>query len=130
MDVSNYIKKCHTLAVQNGWWINLPHIEPDRSEFIADKIDLIAGEGAEMVEAIRRGKKADLVSYSNAQKSFKRQFGEDAYSPDFFKIFIKDSLADELADVFIKTCDIMGFCDITEFVKVDKEIEKTKKAMH
>jgi len=104
MNINEYIKKCHELAVNNGWWEQLPENEPGRSEFIADKIDLIASEGAEMVEAMRGNRYADINGKGN--DIFK------GYSEKLaFKENIKDTFEDELADVFIRTCDIMGFYD-------------------
>lgn len=70
--------------------------------WINDKIDLIAGEGAEAVEAIRNGRRCNF-NYKNQDISNTVDF------IPYFKEHIKDSLEDETADIAIRTMDLMGF---------------------
>ena len=109
--INEYIKKCHEASKSNGW-SDLPESEPERSEWLADKIDLIASEGAEYIEGIRSGKSANINLYLGTI-----EMEEELSSPsvflsikiEIFERFIKDTQSDELADIFIRTCDLMGF---------------------
>ncbi len=100
--INKYIEKCHRLAKQAGWWSEIPESEPKRSEWLADKIDLIASEGAEMIEATRENRYTEIgMTIENLNNS--------TNGLEVFRDHIKDTFEDELADIFIRTCDLMGF---------------------
>jgi hypothetical protein len=142
--INEYIKKCHELAESAGWWDDLPYVpnpagaqsfentksfigaNEKRNQWLARKIDLIAGEGAEAVEALRKGRRADRDKYewhTNEFKRLAREMNEDLWEgghgsaeewlefklKSCFEKYIKDSFSDEIADIFIRTCDLMGF---------------------
>lgn len=130
--MQNLVNRCHGDAKEAGWWNDIPAMgaydpdgecsscdfnhygacssiygeecESNRLVFLADKIDLIAGEGAEAVEALRGNRRADwgnLLSdlWDNGDPTW----------ISFFKSDIKDTFEDEVADIAIRTMDLMGF---------------------
>lgn len=115
--IEYFIEKCHKLATENGWWDDLPelkngeHWNRERNSWIADKVELIENEAAEAVEALRDNKIADFSKYNEdleRRKITMREKGEDGFNKTSFKNIIKDTFEDEIADVFIRTCDIIG----------------------
>lgn len=78
-----------------------------RNEWLADKIDLISGEGAEAIEALRKGRRAGRDEFEQLKSYPKKD--HDKWIVDTFKWHIKDSFEDEVADIYIRTCDLMGF---------------------
>lgn len=122
-DFNKLIPEIHGYAKEAGWWDDFPNKQCDyclssdsytacycheqadaQQEFLNDKIDLIAGEGAEAVEALRCGRrKADRDEY---EAECRRSPLE---SPGFFEWHIKDTFPDEIADIAIRTMDLMGF---------------------
>lgn len=69
--------------------------------FMCQKIVLVMSELSEAVEAMRKGKKADVESYnSDIEKGIEFETA--------FKDHIKDSFEDEIADARIRIDDLMG----------------------
>ena len=78
---------------------------------------LIICEVAEVIEADRRGKHADLRTYNFESFSMPEKF-----RPDLFERKIKDTVEDELADVCIRVLDFMGLEHIE--LNVDRYLEE------
>lgn len=96
-----YVAKCHDLAKENGWWDDFPGHSSGRlsSDYVDTKIDLVACEGAEFVEAMRTDRTANYTMY---------MMGREHDPRGAFKQNIKDTLQDELADIAIRIMDLMG----------------------
>lgn len=85
------IELCHQAAVENGWW--------ETPAPLPDLLFLIISELGEAIDAYRNGRfttsKASLSTfYLNFESDFKAQ--------------VKDTFEDEVADAYIRTCDVLG----------------------
>lgn len=58
---------------------------------------LIVSELGEALEADRKGRRADMVSYAEADST-----------PEAFKAYVKDTFEDEMADTIIRIFDFCG----------------------
>jgi len=111
-DTAIFLEKvtdCFYAAKENKWWDNdMKKIDDDwanLSEIIDNKTNLIASEAMEMFECMRNGSyakpKSDIyLDYEN--------MATDLYA-SLFKEHVKDTYEDELADVYIRVCDLVGF---------------------
>ena len=111
MNHNENIKKCHKAAIDNGWWDECPPNGPLRAPWIADKVDLIASEGAEAIEAIRSNRYADVKRFNENIEEFKSPEYFHNHKIFCFQSFIKDTFEDEITDIYIRACDLMGFYD-------------------
>lgn len=87
MDYNKLAKEAHANAVKHGFW----EMQVSRMHCLM----LIISEIGEMVEADRRGRRANYAEY-------KGNGGKD------FEALIKDTVEDEMADVVIRLCDLAG----------------------
>lgn len=87
MDFNKLSKEAHANAVKHGFW----EIHVSKMHCLM----LIISEIGEMVEADRRGRRANYAEY-------KGNGGKD------FEALIKDTVEDEMADVVIRLCDLAG----------------------
>ena len=95
----------YKIAVAHGW-----HEKKLPDEHF---LMLIVCELAEVVEADRKGRRADSVQYLEdlGAASSNKTMSCDSYrkyKSDVFALWIKDSVEDELADVFIRCLDLAG----------------------
>ena len=101
------IKEAHENAVKHGFWEE----NPSNEHFLC----LILCELAEAVEAKRKERQANWDAYSrNVEASGMPQNSSelaDVWQRILlyeFKFYIKDSVGDELADAYIRMCDLAG----------------------
>lgn len=87
MDYNKLAKEAHENAVKHGFW--------EMSVGKMHCLMLIISEIGKMVEADRRGMRANYAGYN----------GKCGRS---FSAFIKDTLEDKMADVVIRLCDLAG----------------------
>jgi NTP pyrophosphatase (non-canonical NTP hydrolase) len=106
MDINKLIKDCHTIALEKGFWKS--------SQNIKEKLMLIISECGETLEAHRKNKCADLKSYDE------QIVNEDSIV--IFKKYIKDTIEDEIADIFIRLFDLCGYLKIEFIEKEYKDI--------
>lgn len=97
----------HTNAVRHGWWENQ----------LSDEhyLTLVISELAEAVEADRKDSKADKESFeitlADWQDEAEREADPEQWRYEFnaaFGSYIKDTVADELADTVIRLLDLAG----------------------
>ena len=95
--INNYIERAYAISAEHGF-----HDEPLSVEHL---LMLVLGEVGEIVEADRRGRRADVDAMMEQRSAY----------PDFkerFVAFVKDTLEDEIADVAIRLFDLCGEKDL------------------
>lgn len=90
MNFNKLAKESHANAVKHGFW--------EKRESNEHCLMLVVSEIGEMVEAHRAGKRANLEVYNDGTFN----------SSENFKVLIKDTLEDEMADVAIRLGDLAG----------------------
>ena len=90
MNFNKLAKESHANAVKLGFW--------EKRESNEHCLMLVVSEIGEMVEAHRAGKRANLEVYNDGTFN----------SSENFKVLIKDTLEDEMADVVIRLGDLAG----------------------
>ena len=85
-------EKAHKTAVEHGFY---EEVKPD-----AFYLGLVMSEAGEAINADRKGKHADT-------KRFEENPGKWAFDLNF-RIYIKDSVEDEIADIVIRLLDFAG----------------------
>jgi len=115
------ILKFHAQSVKNGFYDDYPTQESRQTEeYICSRAMLIAGEIAEAYEAHREGRidvSADvfntLQSILDAQKLpiYADVQGLPSYA-DAYKAYVKGTVAEELADTYIRICCVAGSVEI------------------
>lgn len=108
--IKEWSNKCHSLAVEKGFW-NDP--DPDRA------LLLILSELMEGFEAYRKDKRWNNVDIE------KMNIDDFQDYRDLFEHYQKDTFEDELADVFIRTVDLIGYYNVFN----EKVYEQYKKQM-
>lgn len=103
MNYNELSKKAYANSVKHGFRDNKPSNE--------HSLMLIVTEVAEMVEADRKNKRADRKSFETLRDMVFRR-GDfkktDELHDQPFKVHIKDTLEDEMADVAIRLFDLAG----------------------
>lgn len=102
---SELIDRCHAGSRNKGFWDE----RPDAGQ----QLMLMAGEIAEAQEADRKGRVANLkgmhaeIDYIQSMHDEESNWGIQRFASSFVSM-VKDSLADELADAYIRGCDFIG----------------------
>lgn len=115
--LAKYCKECHEIAKSKGFW------NSDNRNF-GELLMLIVSELGECLEAHRKGRWAFLDLYKRELKA--NEF-ESA-----FKLQIKDSVQDELADTFIRLFDLCEALDIDieRFIDLKMKYNQTREKLH
>lgn len=99
MNIQQLCKDAHQNSVDHGFYDKV-------NQNVAEKLMLIVSELSEALEAHRCGRFADFKRYDAFKKvdssACNRIFGQD----------IKDTFEDEIADVFIRLCDLCEWMEI------------------
>ena len=99
----NYLKeladKIHDNSVNKGFW----------NTELSDEhcLCLVVSELMEAVEADRKEKYADIEKFKDRTINFDEK-KYSVYSENYFKLFIKDTVQDELCDAYIRLLDLVG----------------------
>ena len=111
MNIREWQKEAHTLAVEKGWWDGVDIRDPN---VIAAKLALIHSEVSEALECVRDGE-IDL-----------------RFVTDRFGNMKPEGLGTELADVVIRVLDLAGALGIglQEVMAVKHEFNRTRKHRH
>ncbi len=139
MQINELVRQAHENAVEKGFWegyndiedairakyygtcdVNIP-VKYARNTEIMSKLMLIVSELGESVEALRNNKRARLFDIDKEQ-----------LEPFEFERLVKDTFEDEIADVFIRLCDLVGFMgfDIERHIQLKMEYNKTRSKLH
>jgi len=104
------IESLHGQSVKNGFYDDYPTQESRRSEeFICSRAMLISGELAEAYEAYRSGKiDADKQVCEALSKGIDIKQDDIPRYAMLYKEYIKGTVAEELADVYIRICCVAG----------------------
>src|SRR5574344_1689822 len=97
---NSLIREAHSNAVKHGFW------EGGNSDM--HYLCLVLCELAEAVEAKRKNKQAQWKMFEWQSKREQPAGNEQAHWVFCFQQFVKDSLGDELADAYIRMCDLAG----------------------
>jgi NTP pyrophosphatase (non-canonical NTP hydrolase) len=98
MELNELLIKVHQNAKSKGFW-------DDENPNIPERLALIHSEVSEALEALRKSHFADVE-----QHSMNLSQGEQFDSS--FRVAIKSSFEDELADVIIRVLDLCGYMNI------------------
>lgn len=104
-EIRRLIIQAHENAINKGFWpegIKNDYGHKDQTLF------LIITELAEAVEALRKGKNANVVKFTNL-------YTEETFS-SCFELYVKNTVEDEFADTFIRLCDYAGAYDVKSSV--------------
>jgi len=77
----------------------------ERILFITNKIDLITWESTKAAEAYKNGKKANFENYYSLENEDSRK--------EAFNVIVKKTLEYNIASIYAKTCDLMGYFNFT-----------------
>jgi NTP pyrophosphatase (non-canonical NTP hydrolase) len=104
MTINELIERAHAQAKAKGFW----HQERNTGELLM----LIVSECGEALEAHRKGRMADVQEYEK-QHALMEESGAETATNHLFKLFIKDTFEDELADIVIRIADLCGGAKIS-----------------
>ena len=108
MKINELVRKAHKNAIDKGFY--------QEKREIGTALMLIVSELSEALEADRNDRRANLKAYELLLKDSDNlgftEEEQDDYLSQNFKIAIKDTLEDELADAVIRICDLCGYLNI------------------
>lgn len=137
--LNELVKLAHKNAVDKGFWasywdiydaleakyygtcdLSIP-IKYAMNTEINSKLMLIVSELGEATEALRNDKHANLTRIDKAE-----------LEPFEFERLVKDTFEDEIADVFIRLCDLVGFMgfDIERHIQLKMDYNKSREYLH
>lgn len=109
MNYNEISKKAHQMAVNHGFW----NVRVSNEHCLM----LICTEIAEIIEADRKGKRANVAMFTKEKDTPQPRGHAESHWRFCFEQFIKDTIEDEFADTFIRLCDLSGELEI-DFDKI------------
>jgi len=111
-ELNAQIKTFHALAVKNGFYNNYETVEKCSNPEVRYRLaDLLHGEVAEAYEAYRTGKVDVSQEYMN-DVIHASKFKDLELFTTIYKERVKGTVAEELADTYIRICDKAGAYEI------------------
>ncbi|MCH8491178.1 MAG: hypothetical protein LAT81_14790 [Oceanicaulis sp.] len=122
MDLTRLSKQVHEANKAKGFY--------DKSTSVAEKLMLVNSELCEALEADRNDLHANISYFEEAEKS--NHLMDDHHFTKIFKINVKDTFEDELADALIRILDLSGALniDIQKHVELKLRYNKTRPYKH
>ena len=119
-NINEISKEQHQLAKAKGFY--------DNPRELGTLLMLIVSELSEALEADRCGRFADMSSF----ESFLDDDTSDLQKIEAFKMYVKDTLEDEIADTFIRLFDLCGYMgiDIDKHIKHKMWYNSTRPQFH
>lgn len=105
------ILKFHGQSVKNGFYDDYPKESRRTEKYVCSRAMLIAGEIAEAYEAYRAGKVDVSVDALGTLQHTLHTQGLAAFASDYKKS-VKGTVAEELADTYIRLCCVAGSVEI------------------
>ena len=96
MDIKHISQKIHQTAKEKGFW--------DRERNFGELLMLVTSELGEALEAHRKGRFANKELFDKEIQA--SPFHEKSATIDSFKLHIKDTVEDEIADAVIRLFDL------------------------
>ena len=118
MTIHNLVKLAHRAAEEKGFWDGGGHN-------IGEKLMLIVSELGEALEALRKDKHTDPGDLPIVDHS-------DSTFENNFRVLVKDTFEDELADAVIRIADLAGHLriDLEKHVELKLRYNKTRPYKH
>lgn len=120
--INELAKEIHRINKEKGFW--------DNERNVGEMLMLVVSELSEALEADRENRYANNVTTVRVYDDFKVENPENFAVQ--FKLAIKDSFEDEIADTIIRLLDIsigLGI-DIESHIKMKMAYNKTRDKMH
>jgi NTP pyrophosphatase (non-canonical NTP hydrolase) len=115
------ILKFHGQSVKNGFYDDYPKESRRTEEYVCSRAMLIAGEIAEAYEAYRAGKVDVSVDALGTLQHTLHTQGLAAFASDYKKS-AKGTVAEELADTYIRLCCVAGSVEIHNAEDISEEL--------
>jgi NTP pyrophosphatase (non-canonical NTP hydrolase) len=111
----------HAQSVKNGFYDDYPKESRKDEEYICSRAMLISGEIAEAYEAYRNGKidaeEAVLLQLAGVMGEHGKDIFKTTYARD-----VRGTVAEELADTYIRLCCVAGSVGITSAEDISEEL--------
>lgn len=137
MSITDLVNHSYLTSESKGFHENPEH------ENVGEKLMLITSELGEALEADRKGKKANLADFEERLALLNSSHNTSAYGPitpeieeenfrKIFRIYIKDSFEDEIADATIRVGDLCGWkkIDLDKFVSLKMRYNRGREYKH
>ena len=131
--MNNLVKQAHGNAVSKGFYDGIEDfrsLPADQQQLhISQKLMLIVSEASEAFEALR--KMEFPINPKLPHDEYYERMGYE-FDAGTFKHFIKDTLADECADIIIRVFDLAGWLgiDLDQHVKLKMMYNSTREKKH
>lgn len=122
MNIKGISKEIHQAAMEKGFW--------DSERNFGELLMLVTSELSEALEADRKGRHAniELLDFDRGDV----RYNEEEDYPRLFKMHIKDTVEDEIADAVIRLFDLaegLGM-DLEWHIQHKMQYNKTRERLH
>lgn len=119
ISLNEICKRQHEMAKSKGFY--------EKPRELGTLLMLIVSELGEALEADRKERFANMAAFEQYTKTT-----SEPQKIEAFKLFVKDTLEDELADVFIRMFDLCGYLgiDIEKHIEHKMWYNSTRQRLH